>query len=53
MVNILSGNNVAQKVVGNIFWQKVFSSLWMGTFRIWLLETAIMQAKLQLSHKNL
>ena len=52
MVNILPGN-VVQKVVGKIFWQKIFSSLWMVTFRIWLLETAIMQAKLRLSHKKL
>ena len=53
MINI-PRNKVAQKSGGKFFWQKVFLSIWMCTFRMWLLEAAIMQAKLQLiSHKKL
>ena len=47
MVNI-PGNAVAQKFVGKKFSAKGFS-LQMCTFRIWPLETAIMQGNLRLS----
>ena len=50
MVNI-SGNKVVQKIVGNVFWQKVFLSIWMCTFKIWSLEAAILQAKVCKSQK--
>ena len=53
MVNIL-GNKVAQKIVGKHFLAKgFFVTLQMCTFRIWPLETAIMQVKLRLSQKKL
>ena len=52
MVNII-GNVVAQKFVGKKFSPKVFLSLQMCTFRIWTLETAIIQGNLWLSWKKL
>ena len=38
---------------GKYVWQKAFLSIWICTFRIWLLEAVIMQAKVRLSHKKL
>ena len=50
MVNIVR-DKIVQKVVGKYFLAKGFLSLQMCTFRIWPLETAIMQGKLRLVYQ--
>ena len=53
MVNIL-GNTVAPKIAGKkISGKKFFLSLRMCNFKIWPLETAIIQRNLRLSCKKL